>query len=304
MEGAISIPRNITEASWANNPVTMYVFIRLVLKANWKDGVWMGTPVKRGELITSVASLSRELGIKVSQTNYTLKCLRSDKRIICESTSRFTKIIICDYDSYQFSQKTDYKTNYQTEVQTDYQTECKPSSNNRIKEEKDKRIEKKTSNDVKESELREIAARLYELYPASTIRKDGGKSSLRCRKQNVEKIVSLLRSKTYTEEYMENAIKQYVSETNPEYLKMFSTFLNSVPDYSSGTLINPPKENEQHLPAAAPEKPQPPTIHISTITRFYPKEPKETPEDYRERIKMIVACKKRDGYTVIYDNKK
>lgn len=151
MEGSISLPRSIVERSWANSPVTMYVFIRLVLKANWKESTWLGSPVARGELVTSIAGLSKEFGIKDSQTRYALKCLREDKRIACVSTSQFTKITICDYDSYQFSRKTDYQTEVQTEVQAEVQTNCERSSNIRIKEEKDKGTKKKTSTDVKES---------------------------------------------------------------------------------------------------------------------------------------------------------
>ena len=89
MSEAIFIPRNITERSWVNNPATFYLFLKLVLKAN-----------QQGEIITSVASLARGLHLKDNQVKYGLACLRNDKRITYQGTNRYTKITICDYESY------------------------------------------------------------------------------------------------------------------------------------------------------------------------------------------------------------
>ena len=81
----------------------------------------------------------------------------------------------------------------------------------------------------KKAENTDAVERIYALYPASTIRADGGKSTLRSAKDK-EKIARVLATKT--EEELAATIKQYLTETDPRYLKMLATFLNQIPDYA------------------------------------------------------------------------
>ena len=93
----------------------------------------------------------------------------------------------------------------------------------------------------KKEDKSEAVMRVYEAYPANTTRPEGNKVTLRTSKDK-EKIKRLL--KTKTEEELTDAIKRYVAETNPQYLKMFGTFLNNMPDYQdAGTIPEEPSEN-------------------------------------------------------------
>lgn len=94
----------------------------------------------------------------------------------------------------------------------------------------------------------EAVERIYALYPSSTIRKEGNSVMLKSASVNKTKIASLLKTE-YTEESLSYAIRRYVSETNPYYLKAFSTFLNQVPDYSS-------QQEQAPSEQPAPQQPQ------------------------------------------------
>ena len=284
MEGSISLPRNIAERSWSNSPITVYVFVRLVLKANWKEASWYGETVGRGELITSIASLSKELGIKDSQTRYALKCLREDKRITCVGTNQFTKITICEYESYQFSRKTDSQTDSQTEVQADVQTNCERSSNNRIKEIKEEK-EKLPSTDYSEQVLD-----LYKLYPAKCpLRDSSTQKNANCKK----KIERLLKQMPYDD--LKKIFVRYIDENyNKHYLLNFQTFLNNLPDYgeadsqlfSSPQVAPAPSSKEADMQRAThPTQEEIKDKYRKFFMPSYPPNEGESNEAYNERIK-------------------
>ena len=218
MEGSISLPRSITERKWSRTPATMYLFIHLVIKANWKDGIWLGIPVRRGELITSVSTLSRDLRLKESQIRSAIKSLQDDGLIAIESTNRYTKIIVCDFDDYQFSKK------------TDKQTDAKPVSEIRMNGEKK----------VTDSSNADVIERLYALYPSRSECGDRGiRSTGKCAKDK-QRLASLL--KTHTPEQIERSISRYVEEQGGKYLKNFSTFLNNLPEYEEEAAPPPTRE--------------------------------------------------------------
>ena len=75
----------------------------------------------------------------------------------------------------------------------------------------------------------EAVERIYNAYPPSVIRKDGNKVSLKTKKDK-ERIARIL-AKGTTEEKLLDTIKQYLSENPGAYIKMFSTFLNNLPEY-------------------------------------------------------------------------
>ena len=89
MSDIFYIPYGIVKRSWARNPVTFYLFIRLLLKAN-----------EQGEIVTSVASLAEDLHLKNHQVRYGLNCLKNDNQIVYQGTNRYTKITICEFDNY------------------------------------------------------------------------------------------------------------------------------------------------------------------------------------------------------------
>ena len=74
----------------------------------------------------------------------------------------------------------------------------------------------------------EAVERIYALYPSSVTRPEGRKATLKSTKDKI-KIASIL--STMTEDRLAEIINKYVKDVNPPYTKMFSTFLNNLPDF-------------------------------------------------------------------------
>jgi len=209
------------------------LWVHLLINANWEDGEWRGMEVKRGQLITSVHSLSVETGLSVSQVRTCLNRLRDSKQIVIETTKQMTKITICNYDNYQSLPDDESQTNRKRDSKRNSNQIAREIATN--KEDKNGRTEeeKKVSDDTKEK-LLESAQRIYDAYPATTIRNNGNTASLRSTSDK-KKIETLLRNGK-TEEELTATIKRYLAETTPAYYKMLSTFLNNLPDYSAPQL--------------------------------------------------------------------
>lgn len=109
MEGWVKLHRKIDEWEWADSPSTCYLFLRLMMMANHKDRSWRGQDIKRGQLITSLASLSKRTGLTVRQCRTALKNLISTNEITNKSTNRYRMITITNYDTYQKKEDEDDK---------------------------------------------------------------------------------------------------------------------------------------------------------------------------------------------------
>lgn len=85
---------------WLDNPVVFYVFVRLLLNANYQDKEWHGITIKRGQLVTGISSLSKELNLSVKQIRTALERLTKGNHIGKQSGNQYSIITICEYDSW------------------------------------------------------------------------------------------------------------------------------------------------------------------------------------------------------------
>jgi hypothetical protein len=99
--GFIKIDKRILEWGWYSDINTKGVFLHLLLKANWKDQKFQNLLVKRGQLVTSVKSLSKDLDLTVKQIRLCLKKLISTNEISIKTTNKYTLINIENYCLYQ-----------------------------------------------------------------------------------------------------------------------------------------------------------------------------------------------------------
>ena len=221
--GHIKLYRKIQQWEWYGKPNMVALWIHLLLNANWEDNEWRGLTIKRGQLVTSINAIAVETGLSVSQVRSGLKNLQNSKQITCETTNQMTKVTICNYESYQSFDD--------SESQTKRKRNSKQISNPTSPE---IATNKEDNNIRKEEPLSCVAERIYQCYPASTIRDNGSPASLRSTADK-KKIETLLRNGK-TEEELTATIKRYLAETNPIYYRMLSTFLNNIPDYSAPQL--------------------------------------------------------------------
>lgn len=99
--GKIWLHRSIIDWEWYTDSATMRVFIHCLLRANWKEGRFLGEPIPRGSFVTSYRSLARELNLSERSVRTALNHLISTHEVTQRSTSRYTVISINNYDEYQ-----------------------------------------------------------------------------------------------------------------------------------------------------------------------------------------------------------
>ena len=112
-QGYIKIFRSIDDWRWFNTPHMLEFWLRLLLKANWKDEEIDGELFDRGTIVTSIPDLAKEFGLSVKQVRVFLDRLvetgeitmgRARSRALSRArmgTSSRTRITICNYVSYQ-----------------------------------------------------------------------------------------------------------------------------------------------------------------------------------------------------------
>lgn len=107
MEPFIKLYRKFLDWEWYSDINTSRLFVHILLKANWKPGQFKGTSVERGELVSSLDTLSRETGLSVNEIRTALKHLKSTGELTSKSHTKFTVFTVVKYDSYQQVNKQD-----------------------------------------------------------------------------------------------------------------------------------------------------------------------------------------------------
>ena len=99
--GFIKIDRNMLRWRWVSTPNTAYIFILLLLKANYKDVEFKGMTIHRGQLVTSIQSLANQCSLTTNQVRTALDHLISTGEITSKAYSKFRVITIPKYNEYQ-----------------------------------------------------------------------------------------------------------------------------------------------------------------------------------------------------------
>lgn len=107
ISGYVKIYRSVVNHwLWIEKPYSKFeAWIFLLIRANFKDAkINIGFElfdIKRGQFISSQEKLSEQFGWSRNQVRSFIGLLENDKMIVSETTSKFTKITICNYDTYQ-----------------------------------------------------------------------------------------------------------------------------------------------------------------------------------------------------------
>ena len=106
MNGFIKLHRKMTDWEWYTDVNVKCLFIHLLLTVNNRENRWRGQVVRRGERITSIASLAAETGMSVMQIRAALKKLKKTGDISIKTTAKNTIIMVENYDMYQSNEQT------------------------------------------------------------------------------------------------------------------------------------------------------------------------------------------------------
>ena len=100
-KGYIKIDRKILEWRWATHPNTAWMFITLLLMANYQDHDFENITIHRGQVATSIGKLAEKTGTSYAQARRTLVNMSSTGELTITRYSRFLVITIVKYDEYQ-----------------------------------------------------------------------------------------------------------------------------------------------------------------------------------------------------------
>ena len=108
-KGWVKLFRAIKDWEWYDDANVFRVFIHCILSANIEDKSWRNIVIKRGDFLTSVEKISKELKLTIQQTRTALKKLKSTDCVTIKTTSRYTMITIVAFDKYQALNKPNNK---------------------------------------------------------------------------------------------------------------------------------------------------------------------------------------------------
>ena len=153
----IKIYRKMLNWEWYTDVNTKVLFLHCLLKANWKDGSWHGVHYKRGQFITSLASLSRETGLTVRQVRTALNHLKATGELTSRTFSKFRIITVVSFDKFQSRDKQNGRQATNKRQASDKQATTDIRS---IRSKEDKEEKKKLAIDLSQEEK-------DKMYPAS-----------------------------------------------------------------------------------------------------------------------------------------
>ena len=140
-KGYIKIDRAIRDWQYWGVPEATALWLHILVNANWKKGYFHGIEVNRGEFITSISHLAKDVGLTYQQTRSYLEKLEKAENITRKTTNKYTVISVVKYDTYQALDSTNQHAKQQTnnkQITNKQQT----NNNNRIKDKNNKKDKK------------------------------------------------------------------------------------------------------------------------------------------------------------------
>ncbi len=126
--GFIKLHRKLKNWQWYHDVVAYKLFTHLLMDVNFKDKKWGNITIKRGQLLTSTANLSRDTGLTIQQVRSALNKLVETKEIYKKATNRFTLLTLRNYELYQGKKEDDTK---QTTKQITSKQQANKQANNK-----------------------------------------------------------------------------------------------------------------------------------------------------------------------------
>ncbi len=189
----IKIYRGMLDWEWFEFSEMVHLFLYLLLKASTDDKNWRGVLVKRGQVVTSNATLRKDLHLTERKIRTCIKRLISTKEITYQATNKYVIITICNYERYQENKITndeqnDEQATIKRRASDEQATTSKEIKNIRINSLPNGKepIEGKT-DPIPYSEIQSMWNSICFSYPRLTRMTDPRKNKLRIRLQEMDK---------------------------------------------------------------------------------------------------------------------
>lgn len=137
--GFVKLFRKLIDWKYAQFPNAVALWVHILIRANWKDGYFMGHEIPRGSLATSMQGLAEQTGMNRSTVIKWIKRFEDDGQIECVRTQRFTIIKVSNYRAFQDVDSDGYQQLNQQQNQQlgQQQSQQQGQHNRRKKEEKE-----------------------------------------------------------------------------------------------------------------------------------------------------------------------
>ena len=119
--GYIRLHRSLTGWRWYREPKTLALWLHILLNANYEPRDMGNKTIERGQMATSLASLSEHTGLTVKEVRTSLDRLKKTGEIVVWSNPHMSVITISNYDMYQSNRQIDG-----TQMADQGQTEGRP----------------------------------------------------------------------------------------------------------------------------------------------------------------------------------
>ena len=223
MDGHIKLFRKFLDWEWYQDINTKVLFIHMLLKANWKDGKFMGTTVPRGSFVSSIKSLAYETGLTEREIRTGISHLKTTGEVTSKATNKYSVFTIKNYDLYQPDDRQDSTQATGERHSNDKRTTTIEERNKEKKKEGNKK--ENTLKGVKEKEPvkgqhKNDCVGFEQLWQAYPRKKE---------KAAAYKAYKARLSDGFSEDELETAVKRYAAEcvrlhTEERYIKHAATF--------------------------------------------------------------------------------
>jgi hypothetical protein len=250
-QGWIKLHRKFTDWEWYSDSNCVRVFLHCLLKANHKDKQWRGETVKRGEFLTGIELFSKEVSLSVQQVRTAFKKLESTGEINKRSTSKGSRIIVCNYNTYQDEIEPEQQKNNKrvtNQQQTNNKRVTTNKNDNNVKNEKNDTHTAEIS-DFNVGEIKLIKGKYYE-------RQDSGRLSeiipnqirpgMIPDREEFNEYCQLLR---YTPEFIEMLYNHLTAKgwsINSEVIQNWKAYVRSKADWNTDYNLKIKKQRQQH----------------------------------------------------------
>ena len=99
--GWVKLHRKLVDWEWYSDVNTTRVFLHLLIVANHKSNKWRGIEISRGQRLTSISKLAKEVNLSERKIRTAIKHLKSTSEVTSYSSAQHTVFTVVNYESYQ-----------------------------------------------------------------------------------------------------------------------------------------------------------------------------------------------------------
>lgn len=104
-KGYIKLYRKFRDWEWYDDINCKVLFLELLLTVNFENKKWQGNEIRVGEIITSYEKMAIKTNLSIQQVRTALKKMKESEVVKITTTSKFTKISVVNFETYQSNGK-------------------------------------------------------------------------------------------------------------------------------------------------------------------------------------------------------